>query len=73
MFLSQFEYTIRHKKGKLHTNADYLSRPEMFVEVPEDEALINYKIDPVVFLMYYLEKGRFRKGASRKQIKRVLN
>ena len=74
MYLSQFDYTIKHRKGKLHSNADYLSRPVMLVSVSQNETILSYKTDPWEdgFLMYYLEKGRFRKGASRKKINRVI-
>lgn len=75
MYLSQFSFDIVHRKGKLHWNADYLSRPILFTAVNESEVGINYKLDPLEdgFLMSYLQKGRFRKGSSRKQINRIIH
>lgn len=48
MTLSQYDYKIIHKPGKLNVTADYLSRNVNKIEV-ENEASINSKIDPSLF------------------------
>ena len=74
MFLSQFEYTIKHRRGKIHCNADFLSRPVLYAAILEPEGALSIKCDPWEdgALLYYLEKGRFQNGTSRKQVNRIL-
>jgi cupin superfamily acireductone dioxygenase involved in methionine salvage len=79
MFLSQFDIEVEYRKGSLHTNADYLSRPVLMVVAAtenenEIEADISLKqVDPYEdeALMHYLQYKRHRDGEARKQINRI--
>ena len=77
IFLSQFDYEIVHRKGKKHCNADYLSIPVLMTEYMEHdkEDVLVKTIDPWddTALMFYLRKRQFKRGSSKKQIKRILN
>ena len=74
MFLSQFDYNIKHRRGKIHCNADFLSRPVLYAAILEPEGVLSIKCDPWEdgSLLYYLEKGRFQNGTGRKQVNRIL-
>ena len=62
-----------HKKGKLHTNADALSRPVInYVRVEDDEEgsknLDPYDDDTLIF---YLKYKKHLDGNSKKRVKRI--
>jgi hypothetical protein len=73
--LQEFTFEIEYKKGELHANADAVSRPVLLVGkvVDEDEEEI-VSADPYdnEALIYYLEYGRHRKGASKCSVKRIM-
>ena len=76
LYLQEFNFTIKYRKGLKHTNVDMLSRPvlSVFYSTPSlslDES--SKYLDPYEdsHLMYYLKNYSHLSGASRKQVNRV--
>ena len=79
IYIQEFDCEIIHRKGSHHANVDAISRPVFAIELvnqttdkeDEDEACKN--LDPWEddSLLYYLKFGRFIRGSSKKQIKRI--
>jgi hypothetical protein len=73
IYLSQFDFEIIHKKGKTHSNADYLSRPNEHAFIIKHDPSCK-DLDPYedAALVYYLRHKKHRDGSSRKQVNRVI-
>ena len=81
IYLQQFEYTIVHRKGRIHSNVDTLSRPVLVLQIHNSDntevlSLPSYltNIDPHEdeALLHYLQFGRHLNGQSKKKCKNVL-
>ncbi|CAF1035467.1 unnamed protein product [Brachionus calyciflorus] len=74
IFISQFDFEIVHRKGRLHKNADYLSRPVLYLRTDNGDTSSRY-LDPWEdgCLLHYLQYKKFENGVSKKQVKRVEN
>ncbi|MCA9761261.1 MAG: DDE-type integrase/transposase/recombinase, partial [Streptococcus sp.] len=76
LYLQAYDFEIIHRKGRIHSNVDCLSRPILSLEIVKDdgvEDISSKNLDPWEdeALLFYLENGRFIDGASNKQMKRV--
>ena len=77
IYLQSYEFEIVHRKGKLHSNVDALSRHFVLLgkEVEETTEDANEKTLDVFedeHLLYYIKKRKHMNGASKNQIKRIL-
>lgn len=75
IFMTQFNYEIKYKPGKIHRNVDALSRiqtEEKILMIEESETSTKY-LDPFQdkFLLSFLQTGKLEQGLSKKQIKRI--
>jgi len=76
IYLQAYEFDIVHRKGKIHSNVDALSRPVLLmdVEIPhvieDDTEKLLDPWDDSNFL-FFLEYRSFPPGCSKKQIKRI--
>ena len=76
ILLSQFDFDIKHRSGKTHTNEDALSRPVLLTTEIQSNDLIEeslkladpYEDEP---LLFYLKFRKHAPGTSKKQVKRV--
>jgi hypothetical protein len=76
VYLMAYKFNIIYRKGRVHQNADALSRPVEEISkieeiVDEDDTVDNYKnIDPYEndALMYYLKMNKHMSGLSRKRL-----
>ena len=83
IYLQAFDFEIRYKKGKLHTNADAISRPPLppnekamalqLVNVLEEIDFSPKSLCPLEDegLLHFLKYGRHLVGSSQKQKRRV--
>ena len=78
IYLQTYQFEIIHRKGKIHSNVDALSRPVLAVAVnpsSEDSDESSKSLDPWddELLLHYLSHAKFLPGATRSSIKRVTN
>ena len=76
IFLSQFDFDIIYRKGAIHHNADYLSRPVLLIQTRNGDCsnMSNGKhMDPWEDgpLLHYLRTKRHLDGSERKQVNRL--
>ncbi len=74
IFLSQFDFEIVYRKGKIHANADYVSRPILLTEIENpEEGTSSRNLDPYEdgHLYYYITHRKHKEGSSRKQVNRI--
>lgn len=80
IFLSIYDFDIIYRPGKKHSNVDAISRPGTKIETDNkteslfvvQEVLRNQDIFLDDHLFLFVTTGKHRSGASRSQIKRVL-
>ena len=76
VYLQEYDFTIKHRPGSLHTNADYLSRPVLTINnvaIDHDSEEINKIVDiyeDEAFL-YYIQHGRHLPGTTKSKCKRI--
>ena len=72
--LSDYNFEIKYRMGKLHGNVDTLSRPVLSaiasveIETAVDKIIEPYQDD---FLLYFLKHQKHLPGSSKKKIKRI--
>lgn len=77
IYLQAYDFIIKHRKGRKHSNVDALSRPVFMIstsiEEIEDDDNSAKTLDPFEddTLLYYLKHRKFRPGTAKKQCKRV--
>jgi Integrase zinc binding domain len=77
LYLQTYDFEIIHKKGRIHSNVDVLSRPVLLANAVQptinDDETSEKDIDPSVdtALLHYLKYGSHKNGLSKKQTKRV--
>jgi hypothetical protein len=75
IYLQAYEFDIVHRKGRIHSNVDAVSRPVLLtaIKTNEEEDISSKYLDPYddEALLHYLKHGNQRDGLSKKQIKRV--
>ena len=83
IYLQAYEFNIIHRRGRVHSNVDTLSRPVLFSSVAfnssnvtkdigeEDSKEKTLDIWEDEYALYYLQYGRHKQGSSNNQKKRV--
>ena len=76
IYLQAYNFEIIHRRGRIHSNVDALSRPVLLIEntnetSTEDSEESYLDVFDDEYLLYYLQYGRHKDGCSRKQVKRV--
>lgn len=77
LYLQAYSFEIIHKRGRLHSNVDCLSRPVLAINTENIEETAEDNrgkyLDPWEdeILLVFLQKGKFPPGCSKKHIKRV--
>ena len=77
VLLQTFNFTVEHRKGKIHSNVDALSRPVLSAIAYDDQEQFDdtsvKSLDPHddLNLMNFLKFGRHIPGSSKKHCKRV--
>ena len=75
LYLQTYDFEIIHRRGRLHSNVDELSRPAMscfaVTTVEEDSSKF---LDPYEdeHLLHFLRTGKHLNASSKKQVKRVI-
>ena len=77
ILLQTFDFDIVHRKGKIHSNVDALSRPVLSVnydiDIMDENDVSEKYLDPYEDkpLLYFLQHGRHENSISKKRIKRI--
>ena len=76
IYLQAYEFDIVHRRGRIHSNVDAVSRPVLLTEIKgeeETEDVSSKFLDPYEdeALLHYLKHGKNLDGLSKKQTKRV--
>ena len=78
LYLQAYQFDIVHRKGRVHSNVDALSRPvlacELIGKVTGEEEKSSKILDPFEdeALLYYLRHGKNKAGIGKNQARRVL-
>jgi hypothetical protein len=77
VYLQEFQFNIKYKKGTVHGNADAVSRPVLLVRTRNavNEEPVNKVSEPYdnEALIHYLRFLKHRNGSSKNQIKMIEN
>jgi hypothetical protein len=76
IYLQSYDYEIKHRKGRVHSNVDTLSRPVLTVSVIAQSSTVALDItntDPLEdeALLHFLKFGRHLAGTSERKCKHV--
>ena len=77
IYLQSYDYEIKHRRGRIHSNVDTLSRPVLIAATTSlsNHPCVVLNIDPLEdeALLHYLKFGRHLPGTSERKCKNVLS
>jgi len=76
IYLQSYDYEIKHRKGRVHSNVDTLSRPVLTLSVSSPSSTVALSVtntDPLEdeALLHFLKFGRHLAGTSERKCKHV--